>query len=82
MAVDGPVVPPQRARLSETSAARFALERLQADVALVVEDQTRALREHHLADRAVWLAEPALEMRLASLRALYWDLKLPVGAVG
>ena len=81
-AVNGPLVSRQRARLSKILSAHLALERLQVNVALVVDDKTCALRGRPVADCAVWLEEHALKMSLASFCVLCRNLKLPVGAVG
>ena len=51
-------------------------------MSLVVDDQTCALRERPLADSAISVAEPALEMRRAGASALSWDEKLPVSVTG
>ena len=78
----GPQVPFPRARLSERVAANCALERLQVDVSLVVDDQTRALRECLVADGAVRVEEPAPEMRRVGVLALNGDLDFLESAAG
>ena len=51
-------------------------------MSLVVDDQTCALRERLLADSAVPVAEPALELRRAGASALGRDRKLLVSVTG
>ena len=61
--MDSSVMPGQRARLSEPVAAKGAYKRLQVNMALVMHDEARALREGFLACNAVCVNEGALEHR-------------------
>ena len=80
--MNSPVVPSQRARLNERDAADSAFEGLQVYVSLIVDDQTCALREFLVADRAVAVEEHALELRRAGISAFDRDLELLVGVAG
>ena len=80
--MNGPMVPLQRARLSERNAAHTALKRLEFDVSHVMIDQTRTLTERSVAYLSVRVLEHAQEMRLACTASVFaWDCKLPIGAV-
>ena len=80
--VYGPLVPDQRARLSEPITTDGAHEGLQANVLLVVDYKASALRERRVAGGAVWVHIVAPVVCHAGASAFHWDRYLLKGILG